>query len=309
MKFNKKIVVASLSTAMGLSLVGAIGGTVAWYQYSTKTTTSVVATSVANSGVLQISSNGTDWMRDLPQTATGSTNDNKLLPVTFGQENDDGSLKDVAYCTPEAGKPGYQGWDVATAGVEYLQYDIHLRASQINEAGEVEYLEKKVYLSDITIEDVTTGKTVSDALRINIDVENGEKFMISKEAQSDLELYGPLELDGNEEPDVIGGYVWDDGFGEECIYGIENEVQNTLGITDIEASQTEIEAQGDEKVICTTPADEDGILLRITIWLEGWHQLTPDAVADQEIKANWSPEKGRGASIRCGLTFDVGRTF
>ena len=54
MKFNKKLVVATLSTALGLGIVGSITGTVAWYQYSTRATTSIIGSSGGKTGVLQI---------------------------------------------------------------------------------------------------------------------------------------------------------------------------------------------------------------------------------------------------------------
>ena len=55
MKFNKKIIVASLSTVLGLGIVGSITGTVAWYSYNTRVSSSIVGVSQVKSGTLQFS--------------------------------------------------------------------------------------------------------------------------------------------------------------------------------------------------------------------------------------------------------------
>lgn len=317
MKFNKKVIAASLSTAMGLSLVGAIGGTIAWYQYSTKTTTSVVATSVAKSGVLQISTDQTNWMTDLPASATGSTNNNKLYPMTFGQIDDGdvpGTVADhLGYVEPEIGRGEYSQWTLATKGKEYLQYDVYLRSFQLNSSDEKVFLEKKVYLSDIHIENVISTVDIIDALRIHIAVEDGSDgtFLISKNAVSDLELYGELDLDGNDEADTVGGYVFEGQDPTSVVtYGIDNETQSTTAAASLQATQDEIIAQTASKAICTTPANEDGVKLTITIWLEGWHQFESAAALNSgDVKAMWNPEKNGQTAINVGLTFDVGKTF
>ena len=67
MKTNskKKIVVSALAIAMGAALVGSISGSVAWYQYSTRTTASMTATSAGTSRDLQIK------LADVSTPATG----------------------------------------------------------------------------------------------------------------------------------------------------------------------------------------------------------------------------------------------
>ena len=132
MKVNKKIIVPVLSTVMGLSLIGGVSGAVAWYQFNSRVTTSFIGSSVADSGILQIGQmdgSTIKWGRDV--TETGSTNDNKLLPVTFGVTTESTqALPDEAYGYPEAGKPLMSQWTKATKGKEYVQYDIYLQAQQ-----------------------------------------------------------------------------------------------------------------------------------------------------------------------------------
>lgn len=103
MKFNKKVFIPVLATAMGLSVIGGIAGAVAWYQYNSKVSTSFAGASVADTGVLQIGTyqpvfdqNGDPvyvdpsaqnpvqqtelvWGRDIVQP-----NIDRLVPVTFG---------------------------------------------------------------------------------------------------------------------------------------------------------------------------------------------------------------------------------
>ena len=119
MKMNKKIIIPLFSTIAGLSLIGGTSGAVAWYQYNTRVTTSFVGTSVADSGVLQIGykaegSSSIAWGRD--NYETGSTNDNKLEPVTFGALGTGNALPSTAYANPEAGKGLYSQWVAATKG-------------------------------------------------------------------------------------------------------------------------------------------------------------------------------------------------
>lgn len=60
---------ASISSVAGMSLVGSIFGTVAWYQYSTRATASIMGSDAAVSENLQITlGNGTtdaNWKADL----------------------------------------------------------------------------------------------------------------------------------------------------------------------------------------------------------------------------------------------------
>ena len=313
MKFNKKIIVASLSTVMGLSIVGAITGTVAWYQYSTRSTVSLVGTSTGNSGLLQISKTGAanSWVTNLDGSDTGSTNNNKLSPVTFGALKADGSLESDAFTLPEYGKAGYSDWLKATKGKQYLQYDIYLRSVKIKTNGDEELVARDVYLSDITIADAdpTDDRDASGALRVHLDVDGGQKILISKDGTTNLPLFGKLDLDGDTEPDTVP-YVFDEHYGEEIIYGQNEKYQNADSIDDWEAERnpTTGEFEDDTKVICTTSDDPDAdpVKITVTIWLEGWEELTPYA-SPSEITAIWDITKTADTLINIGLTFDVGR--
>lgn len=318
MKLNKKILVPVLSTVMGLSLIGGVSGAVAWYQYNSRVTASFVGSSVVNTSVLQIGTmEGSDieWGRDKVFGTTA--NDNKLLPVTFGAMEDDGSLPAHAYHTPEAGAADYDsGWEQATAGVEYVQFTVYLRAyaSDASEESGYKQVKKDVYLSDIILEDATSGKDVSSALRIHIDVKDGSKFLISENKVTNLQLYGGLDLDKDSDGanDTVGGWAWENAQtrDEEIVYGHEGDLQNTLGISDIKQDRDAdgyMPATANSKRILETPESGEAEVT-ITVWLEGWHKFGTGNAAS----AIWNPHQTAGtaqapAAIHVGLKFDTGK--
>ena len=84
MKNNKKVLIPLLATVAGLSIVGGVGGAVAWYQYSTRANASFIGSSVAESGVLQISRDGVNWGRDAYYKQDDPSYVQSFSPVTFG---------------------------------------------------------------------------------------------------------------------------------------------------------------------------------------------------------------------------------
>ena len=308
MKVNKKILVPVLSTVMGLSLIGGVSGAVAWYQFNSRVTTSFIGTSVADSGILQIGQMGTsgiEWGRDV--TETGSTNDNKLLPVTFGVlDSTTNALPDEAYGYPEAGKPLYSQWTQATKGKEYVQYDVYLRAQQADGSDDSGYslVAKDVYLSDITMDVVETAKaSIGEALRIHIAVDGGKNFLIAQNTVTQLPLSGKMDLDGDGELDKVGGYAWETGRTNDVIYGTQGTFQDAAGISEMEcprdANGDLTNTSADNKILTTKTTGETKVT--ITVWLEGWEKM---GTAETAV---WDAFKTAGASVHVGLTFDVGK--
>lgn len=309
MKFNKKIAVPFLSTAMGLSLIGGVGGAVAWYQYNSRVTASFIGTSVADSTVLQIGTkdgeNPIQWGRDV---VSGTANENKLAPVTFGEVLPNNVLPSTAYAYPEAGRGAYtSGWQVAQVGKEYVQFTVYLRAMvpDATNANGYKQAVKDVYLSEIVLEDATTGKSVSDALRVHLGVDGGTNRLISKTAVTDLELSGKLDLDQDGSDDKAGGYAWETGRDADVIYGNDGDTQTTVGISDVVQARDSdgyMPSTANDKLICKTKADGEQ-KITITVWLEGWHQLN-SGTSDSNI---WNPNKTAAAAVHVGLKFDIGR--
>lgn len=335
MKFNKKITVTALSTVLGLGLVGSISGAVAWYQYSTRATTSIVGISGAKSGALEVSlARDSGWVRDLKTsdlTSTASAGEanpfDHFLPVTFGGfdgTNVATNLPGTAYKNPDVGNATMSNWKTATVNEDYVQYVVYLRARQLNESTNAyDNVAESVYFSDITIADLSgqaTGLSIEDALRVHVAFDTvkvsddsvvtaGNRYLLSK-AGGSLNTYGELDLDGINGSDTYGGYEWADNYGTTVIYGDKTAeegsgVQKSVQASTLVAAR---DAQGEltGSPVATTVAGSDNVLrATVTIWTEGWAQLDP--VADpSNVKAMWNTEKRNNVVFHVGLTFDVG---
>ena len=326
MKFNKKITVVSLSTVLGLGLVGSITGAVAWFQYSTRTTSSIIGTSTGESGILQIKSTSGEnpqWKRDLITNDVKGTFDGNFLPVTFGGFSSGAALPAKAYSTPVAGEKNMLNWQEAVAGKEYLKYSFNLKAEQLID-GTMTKVAKDVYLTNVTIEnnaannggteDTSDDKDILAAVRIHLDVKKGDnhKYFLISNAATSLDTNGKLDLDGDNANDKVGGYEWNYD-NTEIVYGKYTvvEQQETLDETKLVSI-----AQDNSDLIATlgtdgtiknqsskslgqtaADGDNDDLLVTVTIWNEGWALFNN--------KATWSSAQN-GAKFNVGFTFDVG---
>lgn len=329
MKFNKRLIVPFLSTVVGLSIAGGLGGAFAWYQYNTQVTTSFVGTSVADSSVLQIghyeeeqSGQVMKWGKDFYPYASGQKQ--KLIPVTFGQtvtkESKTGCLEQTyAYGYPEAGvsgavqNPGYEHWAHIEPNQGFVRFDLYLRT--LNADGTQSAL--KVYLSDMIIEaaaEQTGNKDITNAVRVHLDVEDGANRLIAKSADT-TNLYGPLDLDGVGGNDQTGGYVNENGewvTPQDITYGRNGETQTTLaaatgdnGIIATRGSDGKYPESQAGKVIVTTKTS-GFTKITVTAWLEGWALLKNDTSDPTATSAVWNPAISAGVDIRFGMTFDTG---
>ena len=325
MKINKRIAIPLLSTVLGLAVIGGTSGAIAWYQYNTRVNASFVGSSVADSGVLQIgykvddeTSTPITWGRDVYETR--STNNNKLIPVTFGATEPDqtlpknAALPSTAYAYPEAGYGPYEQWQTATVGKEYIQYTIYLRAQQADPtvtdpaAGGMKQVQKDVFLSEILLEGADTAKPeVGKALRLHLDVNNGEKRMLISADGTTVDLYGKLDLDNNGQIDKVGGWDWEKS-DADVIYGRNGSKQQSYSINEIKAVRDgddfdfEDDTERAAKKVCTTPLTGE-TKITVTVWLEGWQKYG----ATGSESAIWDPTKTAGTNVHVGMTFDVGR--
>ena len=350
MKMNKKIIVPFLSTVVGLSLAGGVGGAFAWYQYNSQVTASFVGTSVADTSVLQIGHDATRMVPDDPEDPNGtkhaesyiawgrdySVPNGNLVPVTFGQlvtsdapASKPNCLPSQAYGSPEAGKQvneNYSSWMKIDPNDGYAQFKVYLKAVK---ADKVTQADLDVYLSDITIQGVgetsaASSKLVSDAVRIHLNVDNDKNRLISKTAigthvegegenaktVGNLNLYGPLDLDGNGENDKPAGYSWEtSGSSADIVYGRQGDTQTTEGIADVKHTRNEdgTFTTNASKKICTTKTSGN-VEITITVWLEGWHLLKSEVDGENVTNsAVWNPTYSADLDVRVGLTFDVGK--
>ena len=324
MKFNKKITVVSLSTVLGLGLVGSITGAVAWYQYSTRTTSSIIGTSTGNGGTLQIKANGGSWKRDLVTAdAIAATNGfTAFQPVTFGETAKNAALPENAYKQPVRSVADMTKWAAATGGNantnDYLQYTINLQALQLN-GNANERVEKAVYITDFVIKDHNTSDAldISDAVRIHFavtDAKGTRNFLISKSAlpEGGLATHGNLDLDGDGELDKADRYEFDAAtslidYGKNTADGATN-VQTSYAMSELVATKDDngnIAANQDSKIIAYTPSKTATVetTIVVTIWNEGWQKFANDTANSD---AMWDPAKRNNAQFDIGFTFDVG---
>ena len=302
MKTNKKLIVSSLASVMAISMVGSIAGTVAWYQYSTRATVSMIGMNVAETGILEISKNGSDWQRDLTSSdlalqGSRAAGDFSLTPCTFAGANQTatGAIDtSSAYKNPDvsnkvvksdgsdyATRGSYAtAWDAATAKDDFIQYNVYLRARTVDNAtGGFTQTAENVYITDYVLANVGSG-AILEGLRVHLAIdadgdETAESYLLlSNTAKDGLKLYGYLDQDDDGIADRVGGYEWATHRDDHITYGEGTYTQTTAAIAGWKASRDAgnnyaIAAGDSAKKILTTPTTGAAIIT-VTIWLEGW---------------------------------------
>ena len=307
MKISKKVLIPVFATAMGLSVIGGVGGAVAWYQYNSKVTANFIGASVEDKGVLQIGTDAAHLSRAVDKTENPHL---ELKPVTFGATAD-GAVGKQGWMYPEAGAGiGYYekaankpGWEKAVNGTDYLQFDLYFSAYENDSetTGGKKYVEKNVYISnsflrclDHTNHTEDANHKAVEALRIQLDVEGGASWIIGKvDSASTTNLYGELGL-GTSDPSDHDIY-YNDPFitlpegavvGEEVEYGVHGETQSVTPVSAYAAGGT---------ALFKTSANSTPVKVTVTIWLEGWAMIDSDAV--------WDANKTAGCDVQAALQF------
>lgn len=301
-KVSKKLIVSSLASVMAVSLVGAVTGTVAWYQYNTRVTASLIGMNVAETGILEISKDGTNFTRDLTSADlvfAGSRTDTKLHPMTWAtgaNQTATSALSGTAYKNPDvvnkavasngsdyATRGSYAtAWDVATAKNDYIQFDLYIRAREVdNVSGGFTQTAEDVYITDFVLADVGSGK-IAEGLRIHMAVDpngvasSGDEvnYLFSKTAKDGLALSGNLDQDNDGIADRVGGYEWAIHREDVITYGEGAYTQTTTALSAQKATRDSannyaITAADASKKLFTTPTT-GATKITFTIWMEGW---------------------------------------
>lgn len=328
MKINKKkVMVSALAVAMGAALVGSISGTIAWYQYSTRVTTAMVGTSAGVSRNLQIRLKGeenTEWRSEVTTAETTASDDaSSLRPITTKKAM---AKTDALTATSDfVGNPVYQEespdkW-IAAKDTDYAQYTFEIISWKDDKRSA-----DNVFLSDLTIiqKNGDTKKDISDAIRVHISasVEGGTEsnFLLSKNGQT-IDTHGALDLNNDNADDMIrknGGtvarYDFQEGNDSTCVYGgnftqaaynnkVYDATENTNSI--IPAVNNGVVSGG--TAIGTTAVD-NVLTVVVTIWIEGWQELTTTATLADGTTKNTN-EKIWSAKDYIGSVFNVGASF
>ena len=231
MKLNKnKIIVSALALAIGTSLAGSIGSTIAWYQYSTRANVSFLGQSSGISGNLQMRFEGeadTAWRTRITKEELATKLGDKgteLKPMTFGGVKLNEALPEKGYTQPKAGIPAMTNWFEASEK-NYAQFTLELRYIErdgVEENSKDEKdAQKQVFLTKLFVqEDHNNGdkEDISNAVRVHIassyvdNVAKKDYKLISNEGGSTV-THGKLDLDGDGKVDTY--FPDDDEFGFE----------------------------------------------------------------------------------------------
>ncbi len=338
MKLNKnKIIVSALALAIGGSLAGSVGSTIAWYQYSTRANVAYVGEASGVSSNLQmrfVGEGANDWRTRITydQINTKLGANMKLVPMTFGALGKDAALPTKGYVQPAPGVGNMTKWKEATDR-NYAQFQLELR--NVNREGaEAANDEQDVYLSKLVLQkDLKNpeGKEdISNALRVHISANYGattKNRLISK-LGGDINTSGKLDIDGDgaddqayPEGDEFGfGYEGNDHVAlKDVVYGdqnndeTENEIQSSYSASyESSASnpllvysennvlyddETKADLEDAKSIGTTIAGDSSYLTVTVTIWVEGWQKF--------DNKAIWDATKYIDSKFDVGIQFAV----
>ena len=295
MKTNnkKKIVVSVLALAMGAGLAGSISGSVAWYQYSTKTSALIAGTTAGTSRNLQISSdNGANWSQHID---LGTTN---FRPASvYGAA---GNLHFVDHPVYKSAILPAAADQVGANGVYKAEFNFVFKCEDTTSAGTAQ-VAKEVYLTKLNIVDVNgqgetteSHKDITPAVRIEIDGTND--FLVAATAGTTT-TNGQLNLNGNKDNNQQpimdkDGYDANDETGNVITYknyerGDQDPANYGLSYASVDPSSVLVGdtsaysfTNKDGRLLTTTLAEGNSAAVKITVWIEGWQTLDGSSLWD-----------------------------
>lgn len=255
MKINKaKLIVGTLAIAATAATVGSISGTVAWFQYSTRSTAAYQGAAAHCSESLQIRIRANevagqtldnDWHQDLTTTminsylldsaehgGAGRSNIN-LTPVTSDALVAT-EVADTLYKNPIYQLTDPTSWTTASPIVDYIVIPLELRVLDVTGAATDSFLGgKPIYISDLTLmaranhdEYVAADHLdLSKALRVGVSASNVSPVPASltdygtfSSDGAAVDTYGNLDLNADGSLDLARKYEWEDA-GDPIVYG------------------------------------------------------------------------------------------
>ena len=319
MKTRKtKLAAIMLSSARGLAFIGSIGGTIAWYQYSTLATAAVSGSSAKCTENLQVAvgtGEGLTFKSSLTTNDISAYLQNTraeadketvtvLKPVTAGNQDKNATLNGLK------SKPVYQhgpyaDWEDAV-NTDYVTFPLTFRVLDIdgnssNSSNTLLNRASKLGLSDITIEgkDVdgnnAEGKTdISSAIRVHFSSKDGDddvNRLVSKDGGETV-THGHLDLNGDKADDTTAKYEWDQGTAID--YGSADSKETSYSASEMSTK----EGINYTNYIGVIPANQT-LTVNVTIFREGWHVL------EGSTFAIWDDTKVIGANYRVGRSFEI----
>ena len=323
MKTRKtKLAAIMLSSARGLAFIGSIGGTIAWYQYSTLATAAVSGSSAKCTENLQVavgtgegltfkSSLTTNDISDYLQNTRAEADKETvtvLKPVTAGNQDKNATLNGLK-SNPVYQHGPYADWEDAV-NTDYVTFPLTFRVLDIdgnssNSSNTLLNRASKLGLSDITIEgkDVdgnnAEGKTdISSAIRVHFSSKDGDddvNRLVSKDGGETV-THGPLDLNGDGDVDTMAKYEWDQGTAIDTAidYGSAGSKETSYSASEMSTK----EGINYTNYIGVIPANQT-LTVNVTIFREGWQVL------EGSTAAIWDATKVIGANYRVGRSFEI----
>ena len=320
MKTRKtKLAAIMLSSARGLAFIGSIGGTIAWYQYSTLATAAVSGSSAKCTENLQVAvgtGEGLTFKSSLTTNDISAYLQNTraeadketvavLKPVTAGNQDKNATLNGLK-SNPVYQHGPYADWEDAV-NTDYVTFPLTFRVLDIDGNSGDTLLDRasKLGLSDITIEgkDVdgnnAEGKTdISSAIRVHFSSKDGDddvNRLVSKDGGETV-THGPLDLNGDGDVDTMAKYEWDQGTAIDTAidYGSADSKETSYSAAEMSTK----EGINYTNYIGVIPANQT-LTVNVTIFREGWQVL------EGSTTAIWGATKVIGANYRVGRSFEI----
>ena len=324
----KKFILPLLTLGAGISLVGSVTGTVAWYQYSIRAQAAMTGTTAHCSKLLQVScDNGETWGSDLDMaTIEEHTNDGnpvRFVPITTGAMEKDAPLPSrerdenpfIFYGSPKFGIDSYDKWDIATQN-NYARFNLELRSVDVDKdfgKAEQKLLTNDVYLTDLTIQSSVATQDIADAVRVHFKVTSSDgtiKYYLFARNSEEIAVGSYLDVNNDGKIDkVVDGYDWEYPDGRpDCMYGEEGAVQTSYLTNDpniIPQEADNLDLSGGEAIGKT---GTQSLKIEVTIWVEGWaellHGIDGNASGDTETSI-WDADQYDSKAFFVGMRFGV----
>ena len=316
MKTRKtKLAAIMLSSARGLAFIGSIGGTIAWYQYSTLATAAVSGSSAKCTENLQVAVGTGEGLTFKSSLTTNDISDylkntradadkktvTVLKPVTAGNQEKDATLNALK-SNPVYQHGPYADWEDAV-NTDYVTFPLTFRVLDIdgNSGDTLLNRDSKLGLSDITIEgkdfagNEAEGKAdISSAIRVHFSSKDGDddvNRLVSKDGGETV-THGPLDLNGDRAADTTAKYEWDQGTAID--YGSADSKETSYSAAEMSTK----EGINYTNYIGVIPANQT-LTVSVTIFREGWQVL------EGSTAAIWEATKVIGANYRVGRSFEI----
>ena len=319
---KKKVIVSALALAIGAGLAGSVTSTIAWYQYSTRTTAAYVGVAGGTSGNLQLrfkedgQADDAGWTtkilkEDMATYLAGKSRASNVVPVTSGQLLKKDIFPAKLYQNPIYGVEAQTSWKEATAA-NYVKIELELRYVEKQGTNE-NNVAKNIYLSDLFLEQDESDKTlhedISSAIRFHIaaysDPAAKQIRLISKNGGTTL-THGYLDLNNDGQDDVkydkkSDKYGFTNGEGTKISYGGTESTQTTYSASDMVADLANDVKDGDRLLGVTVASSSSFLSVDINIWVEGWAKFP----AGNSGKAIWDVEDFSNAKFDVGFEFEA----